>query len=249
MKSDHLQETKETLQQAGIPFTDNGHEIIVTRPRYSLKLTNSYTYGLDVEMAASRKICFSANSVDLAGLKALDTLCEVAQLLRPLNPKWCGTQTVLLLGKKPGDLVLSYMLGAHDPKPLEVLDRPQSVNSLHKCKVVHRFAADDNPVEIADCLRTRYGAVQPPASWEDFVDTWNRTHSRTVGLQLNCGPSYIYTGMSVNFQHVGQDLFLETFRPVPWNHFPQLMLLLQTIQETANQMGFKLSTAPPPKMP
>jgi hypothetical protein len=46
----HIKATREMLQKAGILFTDGGHELQVQRNYYSLRLTESYTCGLEAEM-------------------------------------------------------------------------------------------------------------------------------------------------------------------------------------------------------
>lgn len=46
----HIKANREMLQKAGILFTDGGHELQVQRKYYSLRLTESYTCGLEAEM-------------------------------------------------------------------------------------------------------------------------------------------------------------------------------------------------------
>ena len=46
----HIKETREMFQKAGMIFTDGGHELQVQRKHYSLRLTESYTCGLEAEM-------------------------------------------------------------------------------------------------------------------------------------------------------------------------------------------------------
>jgi hypothetical protein len=178
----HIKETREMFQKAGMIFTDGGHELQVQRKHYSLRLTESYTCGLGVEMKAMQRIKFSTHQLLERDLTILDNLCEVHHLLASLQPHWCTTQTMLLFGKKPGDPLLLFHCGNHSDKPIGVYDRPASVSSVHKRQPVHEFPASATPKEIADYLRNKHAAVQPAVSWEDFVDQWNLQHSARLGV-------------------------------------------------------------------
>lgn len=236
----HIKETREMFQKAGMIFTDGGHELQVQRKHYSLRLTESYTCGLEVEMKAMQRIKFSTHQLLERDLTILDNLCEVHHLLASLQPRWCTTQTMLLFGKKPGDPLLLFHCGNHSDKPIGVYDRPASVSSVHKCQPVYEFPASATPKEIADYLRNKHAAVQPAVSWEDFVDQWNLQHSARLGYQLSCGPSYIYSMAGVRFLHDGKHLFMEVFRPINWLNFPKVQTLLESILQTAKMAGLNL---------
>ena len=75
------------LQKAGILFTDGGHELQVQRKYYSLRLTESYTRGLKVEMKAVPRINFSTQQLLGRDLTILDNLCQVRHRLASLQPR------------------------------------------------------------------------------------------------------------------------------------------------------------------
>ena len=83
----HIKATCEMLQKAGILFTDGGHELQVQRNYYSLRLTESYTRGLKVEMKAVPRIKFSTHQLLGHDLTILDNLCEVRHRLASLQPR------------------------------------------------------------------------------------------------------------------------------------------------------------------
>lgn len=73
--------------KAGILFTDGGHELQVQRKYYSLRLTESYTCGLEVEMKAMQRIKFSTHQLLGHDLTILDNLYEVRHLFASLQPR------------------------------------------------------------------------------------------------------------------------------------------------------------------
>jgi hypothetical protein len=83
----HIKATREMLQKAGILFTDGGHELQVQRKYYSLRLTESYTRGLEVEMKAVPRIKFSTHQLLGRYLTILDNLCQVRHRLASLQPR------------------------------------------------------------------------------------------------------------------------------------------------------------------
>lgn len=83
----HIKATREMLQKAGILFTDGGHELQVQRNYYSLRLTESYTCGLEIEMKAVPRIKFSTHQLLGRDLTMLDNLCQVRHRLASLQPR------------------------------------------------------------------------------------------------------------------------------------------------------------------
>jgi hypothetical protein len=69
-----------------------------------------------------------------------------------------------LLGKKPGDPALRHWFGDNSDQPIAILDRPSSVNPLHKSQPVHRFAAEATPDRTTSraVVEHLWNAVQSP---------------------------------------------------------------------------------------
>ena len=83
----HIKATREMLQKAGILFTGGGHELQVQRNYYSLRLTESHTRGLKVEMKAVPRIKFSTHQLLGRDLSILDNLCQVRHRFASLQPR------------------------------------------------------------------------------------------------------------------------------------------------------------------
>ena len=83
----HIKANREMLQKAGILFTGGGHELQVQRNYYSLRLTESHTRGLKVEMKAVPRIKFSTHQLLGRNLTILDNLCQVRYRLASLQPR------------------------------------------------------------------------------------------------------------------------------------------------------------------